>query len=191
MDANGKEKIRMAMRFLETIHQDLANSAASKEIEAEFSEVAMIAFNTDAARRQQTILTVSLPADPLAAHPSRWINTGASSQLARLTALTLASVACQQRSRARLAKLLSRHVRKNATRGRACRAWYVVGGRTLGIIGFSTDPVDGWVMWPLGIRARQVASDHGLGRRASGLFLSRCRQSTPTNTTLSPLALLQ
>ena len=53
--------------------------------------VAKTAFNTDAARRQQTILTVSLPADLSAAHPSRWINTGAPWQLARLIALTLAN----------------------------------------------------------------------------------------------------
>ena len=53
--------------------------------------VAKIAFNTDAAPRQQTILTYSLPADLLAAHRFRLINTGALSQLALLTALTLAS----------------------------------------------------------------------------------------------------
>ena len=51
MDANGREKIGMLMRLLETIHQEvsrvlseeevnLAKSAASKETEAEISEEA-------------------------------------------------------------------------------------------------------------------------------------------------------
>src|SRR6516164_1184962 len=64
---------------------------ASMPLKAPSFVVAMTAFNTDAARRQQTILTVSLPADLSAAHPFRWINTGAPWQPARLTALTLAN----------------------------------------------------------------------------------------------------
>ena len=70
---------------------------------------AKIAFNIDAGRRQRTILTPLSVAGLLAAHQFHWINTGARRDLLGERHRPR-PMARQQRSRARLAELFTRHV---------------------------------------------------------------------------------